>query len=257
MNRLKYGLVLFTLLALLVGVFGTAIAQEKVLVIGWSENTDAYDPANGFTHSTHIINHVTYSQLVTFPDEDASEILPQLADSWEISDDGRTYTFSLNQDATFANGDDITADDVVFSIQRLQNYNGNPSFLADGIESVEAIDDDTVAFTLPAARPSFMSEITSAVFSVSNADVIMANGGTDAMDAAETDTAGAYLDSTSAGSGPYMCWKCGSRKARTELVRNENYWGDAPYFDRVIFHPHAGRRHAKGSAGSWRYRSGF
>ena len=234
MNRRKYLLVFIAVLILMLGAFTGLTQDEKVLVIGWSENTDAYDPANGFTHSTHLINHVTYSQLVTFPDEDASEILPQLADSWEISEDGATYTFSLNQDATFANGDDITADDVVFSIQRLQNYKGNPSFLADGIESVDAIDDDTVAFTLPAARPSFLSEITSAIFSVSNADVIMANGGTDAEDAAEADTAGAYLDSTSAGSGPYVLdfWE---PQNRTELVRNENYWGEQPYFDRVIF----------------------
>ena len=234
MNRSKYVLVLIVALALLLGAFAGLAQDEKVLVIGWSENTDAYDPANGFTHSTHIVNHVTYSQLVTFPDEDASEILPSLAESWEISEDGTVYTFSLRQDASFANGDDITADDVVFSIQRLQHYNGNPSFLADGIDSVEAIDDDTVAFTLPDPRPSFLSEITSAVFSVTNADVVMANGGTDAMDAAETDTAGAYLDSTSAGSGPYILdlWE---PQNRTELVRNENFWGDAPYFDRVIF----------------------
>ena len=234
MKRLKHGLALITVLVLLLVVFGQVAAQDNVLVIGWSESTDAYDPANGFTHSTHIINHVTYGQLVTFPDTDASEILPQLADSWVISEDGRTYTFSLNQDAVFANGDDITADDVVFSIQRLQNYNGNPSFLADGIDSVEAIDDDTVAFTLPDPRPSFLSEITSSVFSVTNADVIMANGGTDAEDAAESDTAGAYLDSISAGSGQYILdlWE---PQARTELVRNENYWGEQPYFDRVIF----------------------
>ncbi len=203
MNRLKTVLALLTLMALLLGAFTGLAQDEKVLVIGWSENTDAYDPANGFTHSTHIVNHVTYSQLVTFPDEDASRIVPSLAESWEISDDGTVYTFSLRQDASFADGDDVTADDVVFSIQRLQNFNGNPSFLADGIDSVEAIDDDTVAFTLPAPRPSFLSEITSAVFSVTNADVVMANGGTDAEDAAETDTAGAYLDSTSAGSGSY------------------------------------------------------
>ena len=233
MKRLKLAIVLMVALMLAQSAFGV-YAQDKVLVIGWSESTDAYDPANGFTHSTHIVNHVTYSQLVTFPDEDASEILPSLADSWTISEDGRTYTFSLNQDAVFSNGDDVTAADVVFSIQRLQNYNGNPSFLADGIDSVVAIDDDTVAFTLPDARPSFLSEITSSVFSVTNADVIMANGGTDAMDAAETDTAGAYLDSTSAGSGPYVLdyWE---PQVRTELARNENYWGDAPYFDRIIF----------------------
>ena len=91
MKRLKYLLAVIALLILVLGVFGV-YAQDNVLVIGWSESTDAYDPANGFTHSTHIVNHVTYGQLVTFPDTDASEILPQLADSWVISEDGRTYT---------------------------------------------------------------------------------------------------------------------------------------------------------------------
>ena len=92
MNRLKYLLVVISVLVLILGAFGVT-AQENVLVIGWSENTDAYDPANGFTHSTHIINHVTYSQLVTFPDEDASQILPQLADSWKYPKTER-YTLS-------------------------------------------------------------------------------------------------------------------------------------------------------------------
>lgn len=233
MNRFKYLLALLTLLALLLAAFTGLAQDEKVLVIGWSENTDAYDPANGFTHSSHIVNHVTYSQLVTFPDDSVTEILPQLADSWEVSDDATTYTFSLNQDAAFANGDDVTAEDVVFSMNRLKYRKGNPSFLAKGIASVEALDDDTVQFTLTGPSPSFLSLITSSVFSVTNADVVRENGGADAMDAAETDAAGAYLDGNSAGSGQYILvsWE---PQARTELVRNESYWGEQPYFDRVI-----------------------
>ena len=86
---------LITVLALILGAF-TAVAQdEKILVIGHSEVTDSYDPAHGFTQTTGMVNHAAYSQLVTFPDEDASGILPLLADSWSISDDGMTYTFSL------------------------------------------------------------------------------------------------------------------------------------------------------------------
>ena len=250
MNRLKYMLALVTLLALLLGAFTGLAQDEKVLVIGHAESTDAYDPANGFTGTTHMVNHVVYDQLVTFPDADASEILPRLADSWEISDDGLTYTFSLNPDAVFANGDDVTAADVVFSYNRLKYRDGNPSFLADPIASLEAIDDDTVAITVVEPRPSFLSEITSAVFSVTNADVVMANGGTDAMDAAETDQAGAYLDSMSAGSGPYILelWE---PQIRTELVRNENYWGEQPYFDRVIIYnmPEAATQKAALEAG--------
>ena len=233
MNRLKHSLVWLAALVLLLGVFGAAAQDEKVLVIGHAETTDSLDPSNGFTHSTSIVNHVTYSRLVTFPDEDASEILPSLASSWEISEDGATYTFTLDENAVFSNGDDVNSDDVVFSIQRLQNVKGNPSFLADHIVEIMAHDDDTVSMTLENARPSFLSELTSYAFSIVNADVVRANGGTDAADAMETDTAEDYLNSNSAGSGPYILesWE---PQVRADLVRNSNYWGEQPYFDRVI-----------------------
>jgi peptide/nickel transport system substrate-binding protein len=213
---------------------GISNAQdETILVIGHAESTDSLDPARGYTQTTGIINRVTYNTLVTFPDTDASSIQPMLASEWEISDDGLTYTFTLRDDVLFSNGDPLTADDVVFTINRLKNVKGNPSFLADPIASVEATDDQTVVFTLAAIRPSFLSELTNNAFSITNADEIMANGGTDAEDAAETDTAEAYLNGTSAGTGPYMLerWE---QLTETVLVRNPNYWGDAPFFDRVI-----------------------
>ena len=61
----------------------------------------------------------------------------------------------------------------------------------------------------------------------------MANGGTDAEDAATTDTAEQFLNGTSVGTGPYMLesWEA---QVETVLVRNENYWGRLPYFDRII-----------------------
>jgi len=233
MIQSKRMLVLVTLLILVVGVFGVTAQDEKVLVIGHAESTDSLDPAHGFTQTTGIINRATYSTLVTFPDADASEILPMLADSWEIAEDGKTYTFSLNEDATFWNGDDIDSDDVVFSFKRLQNAGGNPSFLADNIADVVAIDENTVEVSLIDARPSFLAEMTNYAFSITHADLVRDNGGTDADDAAETDTAEAFLNGISAGSGPYILetWE---PQVETILVRNENYWGEQPYFDRVI-----------------------
>ncbi len=230
MNQFKRAMVVIALLVLAVGAFGVAAQDETVLVIGHAESTDSLDPANGFTQTTGIVNRATYSTLVTFPDLDASEILPMLADSWEISEDGLTYTFMLNEDATFWNGDDIDSDDVVFSVERLQNLNGNPSFLADNIASVVAIDENTVEFTLTDARPSFLAELTNYAFSVTHADLIRENGGT--ADA-ESDTAEDFLNGVSAGSGPYIleAWE---PQVETVLVRNTNYWGEQPYFDRVI-----------------------
>ncbi|MGB1286609.1 MAG: ABC transporter substrate-binding protein [Aggregatilineales bacterium] len=225
-------LLILSLLVLLVGSMGLA-QDEKVLVIGHAESTDSLDPANGFTQTTGVINRVTYDTLVTFPDDNAASIEPMLAESWEISEDGTEYTFSLREDIIFHDGSPMTASDVVFSINRLKNLNGNPSFLADGIDSVEAMDDYTVVFTLPSNRPSFLAEMTNYAFSVSSQALVEANGGTSADDAAEADSAESFLNGLSVGTGPYILdlWE---PQQRTELIVNPNFWGDAPYFDRVI-----------------------
>src|SRR5262245_1704939 len=102
--------VLSVLLVLIVLSAGVLHAQdEKVLVVGHAESTDSLDPARGYTQTTGIINEVTYDTLVTFPKDSAETIEPRLAESWTISDDGLTYTFTL-RDAKFADGDPVTAD---------------------------------------------------------------------------------------------------------------------------------------------------
>jgi peptide/nickel transport system substrate-binding protein len=222
---------LLLLLVAVLAITGVSIAQdEKVLVIGHAESTDSLDPARGYTQTTGFILKATYETLVTFPDENASEILPALATEWEISEDGLTYTFTLREGATFASGNPVTPADVVFSFNRLVNLAGSPSFLAANIASVEAGEGNTVVITLTQADPSFLSLLPNSAFSVTDSVLIQENGGTDAVD---TDAGEAFLNSTSAGSGPYLLesWEA---QVQTSLVRNPNYQGEAPYFDRVI-----------------------
>lgn len=221
------------LVTLMVSI-GVSAQDEKVIVIGHAESTDSLDPAHGYTGTTSMIIRAIYDTLVTFPDVDASSIEPMLATDWAISDDGLTYTFTLREDGVFSDGTPVTAADVVFSIKRLQNIKGNPSFLADNIADVVADGDYTVTFTLKAIRPSFLSELTNYSFSVTNSKAILANGGNADADAATTDTAQAFLDSASAGSGPYVLesWE---PQVQTVLVKNPNYTGvREAYFDRVI-----------------------
>lgn len=225
--------VLVVVVAVLLALNIAAAQDERTLVIGFAEETDFLDPARGFTPDGSIVLRATYDTLVTFPDADASEVLPLLASDWTVSDDGLTYTFNLRDDVTFANGDSLTAADVVFSIQRLQNVDGNPSFLADLIAGVEAVDDLTVAFTLNEPRPDFLTNLANTAFSITNDEEVIANGGTDAADAATTDTADSYLNSNSAGTGPYIL-ESWTPQDEAVLVRNENYWDEAPYFDRII-----------------------
>ncbi|MEM6284778.1 MAG: ABC transporter substrate-binding protein, partial [Chloroflexota bacterium] len=234
MKRFNRVLALMLALVLVLSFASLTGAQdERVLVIGHAESTDSLDPARGFTQTTGIINRATYDTLTTFPDEDASEVLPWLATEWDVSEDGLVYTFTLREGVTFASGNPVTADDVVFSIERLQNVLGNPAFLADNIESVVANEDGTVTFTLAVARPSFLSELANYAFSVTDSVTIMENGGVSGEDAAETDAAEVYLNSTSAGTGPYILegW---TPQDETVMVKNPNFWGEEPYFDRVI-----------------------
>jgi peptide/nickel transport system substrate-binding protein len=226
--------VLFSFIVLCLLLLSTTFAQEeKVLVIGHAETTDAYDPAHAFSPTSGIVNHVAYDTLVTFPEGDASEILPRLATTWTVSEDGLTYTFTLNGDAVFSDGSKVEAEDVVFSFNRLKNVKAQPSFLTDPIASITATDAQTVAITLTAARPSFLSELANTAFAVTNAEVVRANGGTDDANAAGSDTGIEYLNQVSAGSGPYLL-ESWTPQEETVLVRNPAYWGEAPYFDRVL-----------------------
>jgi peptide/nickel transport system substrate-binding protein len=227
---------LFVLLAaLLLTLASVSFAQEEnVLVYGIAENTDSLDPQRGYTPQEGTINHATYETLVTWPTNDNSEILPMLAESWTISEDGLTYTFTLRSGVTFHDGSPLLASDVVFSFLRLKHIGSNPSFLAANIATIEAPDESTVVLTLATVDPIFMSKLASAPFSIVSEAIVTANGGSAAEDAATADTAETFLNDTSAGTGPYILesWEQG---VSTVIVRNENYWGEAPFFDRIIF----------------------
>lgn len=77
-----------------------------------------------------------------------NKVQPGLAKSWDISKDGKTYTFHLNQNMTFSNGDKLDADDVAWSINQLkekQYYNANQ---VESLDKAEAVDANTVKLTL-------------------------------------------------------------------------------------------------------------
>jgi peptide/nickel transport system substrate-binding protein len=232
-SRLRLSSVLSVLLVVLLSLSFASAQDENVLIIGHAELTDSLDPARGFSFTGTVIFKATYNTLVTFPDDSTDEVIPSVATEWEVSDDGTVYTFILRDDVVFANGDPLTASDVVFSINRLKHVEGNPSFLAETIASAEAPDDTTVVLTLTQPDPTILARLVNTAFSIVNADQATAEGATDAEGAAESDTAEAWFNSNSAGSGPYILesWE---PSVETVLARNENYWGEAAYFDRVI-----------------------
>jgi peptide/nickel transport system substrate-binding protein len=204
------------------------------LVIAIAEDTASLDPGRSFETLPSIIHKATYQTLVTFPADSVESVIPNLASSWEISEDGLVYTFTIDENARFSDGAPVTAEDVVFSFNRMKNITGNPSFLASGIASVEAPDASTVVLTLTQPDPSILAKLVFGAFSVVNQAAVTAQGGADGEDAATADTAESWLNANSAGSGPYVLesWDPG---VETVLVRNEAYWGEPAKIARVIF----------------------
>jgi len=127
----------------------------------------------------------------------------------------------------------MTADDVVFSFNRMKNVKGNPSFLAATIASVTASDPKTVVLKLSAPDPAILAKLVFSAFSVTDSKVVKANGGTDAADADKTDKAETWLNQNSAGSGPYILTKW-DQHDQAVMVKNPKYSGTAPAFDQVI-----------------------
>ena len=162
LKSLLYLMVLVTLLA--ISVTGVAVASatehNPESIVRFCMDWPTYiDPAVGSDYSDTMAIVQLYDSLI-FPNLDGS-IRPHLAEKWDISDDFLTYTFYLREGEKFHNGDELTAEDVVFSTERLVSIGEGRAYILQakdtqgniisGIESVKAIDDYTVEFKL--ARP--------------------------------------------------------------------------------------------------------
>lgn len=209
-------------------------AEPATVVVGVTEDSTSLDPARAYETVPGFVHKATYQTLVTFPDDSVTEIVPLLAESWEISDDGLTYTFKIDPDARFGDGSAVTAEDAAFSINRTKNIKGNPSFLAANFATVEATDPATLVITLTEPDPATLAKLVYGAFSVVSQAQVSANGGTAAADADTTDKAEEWLNANSAGSGPYILEKW-DRGVETVLVRNPGYWGEAAPTERIIF----------------------
>ncbi len=231
--------VLFFLLAavLAFGAFGLpARAQNDALIVATRlDDVITLDPGRAFESTNLTVHHATYETLVEIKANDLTKIVPGLAESWEISEDGLTYTFKLNPAAKFASGNAVTAEDVRFSWTRLKNLKGGPSsyYNDSGIASVEAVDASTVKVTLSAPYPAFLSVVTAPAMSILDSAVVKAQGGTDAEDADASDKAKDWLDQNSAGSGPFILTKW-TPNTEIVMVRNENYWRTKPALTGIV-----------------------
>ncbi|MFW6387943.1 MAG: ABC transporter substrate-binding protein, partial [bacterium] len=128
--------------------YGQRESTADVLQVAMSGNPDTLDPQSTPATLTFQAARSMYDTLVE-PDE-SGEIVPALAERWEVTDDAREWTFYLREDVSFHHGTPFTAEDVVATFDRMFR-DDIPSPNADDfgpIDSVEAIDDYTVRFSM-------------------------------------------------------------------------------------------------------------
>ncbi len=196
---------------------GAALAQESDVMIALQLEPPHLDPTSA---AAGAIDQVLYSNvfegLTKFGP--SGEILPGLAKSWEVSDNGTVYTFRLQDDVTFHDGTEMTAEDVVFTLDRARaddSTNAQKALFA-GIERVEAIDPQTVRVTLSAPDGSFL-------FNMAWGDAVIV-----APESIHD------IKQNPVGTGPFRFedWVQGDS---IDLVRYPDYWGEAPALERATF----------------------
>src|SRR3712207_1156746 len=107
-----------------------AATPPDTLVMAWQiDDIISLDPAEVFEFSAGEILGNTYERLINYDPKDVSKIYGEVAESWKVSGDGKTFTFKIRDGKKFASGNPVTAEDAVFSLQRAVLLDKSPAFI--------------------------------------------------------------------------------------------------------------------------------
>jgi peptide/nickel transport system substrate-binding protein len=193
-----------------------ASATAKTFTVSWvSTDVTTFDPHVCTTTDCLAFMRAAYEGLVDYK-YGTTEIEGRLAESWKVSDDGLNWTFTLRDGLKFSDGSPLTAEDVVYSFDRLAGMQKGASMYLGGVyASSQAVDDKTVTITLTKSMGPFLAMMPR-VFIV-NSKLVKQNATSD------DPWAGKWMYDHDAGSGPYTLteWEHG---VRMSVVKNPNYW---------------------------------
>ena len=198
-------------------VGSSAWAARTDLVIGIPLEPPHLDPTAG---AAAAIREVTYANVFEGLTRigPSSEVLPDLAESWTVSDDGKVYTFKLHTGVKFHDGSDFTADDVKFSLDRARaenSVNAQKQLFA-AIDKVEVVDPATLTVPLTHPQGSFL-------YNMGWGDAVIVS-----PKSADTNK------EKPIGTGPFKfdSWAKGTS---IKLVKSDHYWGAPVFLDKVEF----------------------
>lgn len=193
-----------------VGLSGfSARAQTPPGVLVFAKQIDdiiSLDPHEAFEYTASELSGNVYQKLVTTPNANPSQIEGELAEKWEVSEDSKTFTFTLREGPKFASGQPVTAEDAAFSLTRAVVMNKSPAFIINQFgfnkdnvaERIRATGPRTLVLaTAEPTAPSFLLYcLSAAVGSVVEKATVMARAQGD-------DLGNGWLKQNSAGSGSY------------------------------------------------------
>lgn len=203
------------------------------LVVATTFTIPSMDPGRANTLTVQMFNHAIYDALITFEGEDLASAKPSLAKSWEASQDGKSYTFTLQSGVKFSTGNPLTAGDLKWTFERLKNLKDIPAFLLDPVSDVQAPTPDTFVVNMPSAFPAIIPILCNPNLGAIDSKTLMANGGDASADAKTKDTAEQYLSAHSLGTGAYTLERY-TPNQEVVLARNPNHWRGAASVARVI-----------------------
>ncbi len=200
---------------------GGASSGEKEISIGLLSQQTSLDPQLTIDGTSMIAQSENiYETLVDSKGETSSEIEPELATEWTVSEDNLVYTFTLRDDVYFHNGEKFKASDAKFTLERAASEAATASNYA-AIESVEAPDDTTLIVTCKYVQANFLQ-------------LLGGHGASIVSEKAITE-AGDDTNFLAVGTGPYKLeGECIPGQPFT-LVAFEDYWGEQPDIQKINF----------------------
>ena len=228
----------FAALAMSTAIPAYAETPTDTLIQAWTiDDMISLDPAEVFEFSASEIIGNSYETIIGYDIADVSKIFGVVAEDWTMSEDGKTMSFTVRQGKKFASGNDLTAEDVVFSLVRAVKLDKSPAFILgqfgltpDNVETmVKQTGDYSFELTMDQAyAPTFLLYcLTATVAAVVDKDLTMANE-------VDGDYGYNWLKTNYAGSGAFTIreWRANESVV---LERNDNYGGDKPALARAIY----------------------
>ena len=217
--------VTLTVVAAALPATGQTTGSDKTLIMALDQSeSKTLDPGRGFEFMSFFIDSNTYDQLLAHKgSNDLNTFVPMLATEWKISSDGKEYTFKLRPNVKFASGNPFSAEDVKFSLMRLKNVKGNPSWLMDPLKEVVVVDPLTIKMVLNEPFADWLAVMAGPSSSILDSKLAKEHGASDAATADKDDKAEEWLSQNSAGSGPFVL-KGWQKDTAITLERNPTYW---------------------------------